>query len=421
LILTRLGLSLEKRFEVTGALADLDQAVDAGRAATAATSTPDGDQIAISLSNLGNALRRRYGQTGARVDLDEAIALARRALTALPAGYHSRHLYLSNLVSALMTEPNTLDAAELDEAIDTARAAAESPTADGVGRPTYLNALAQALGERYTRSGNERDLTEAIAVARRAAAASSDQDPRQPQLLHNLAVYLRRAYEHFGSRPDLDDSIAFLTRAVEVSDRASPFRSMCLIALGRSLINRFGDSEDRSDADAALVHFREAAGLAQTSAETRLDAATMWAVVAGGLESGSTDAIDAYSAAVELMPVLAWRGLNRTDQERLLARRGSVPGDAAATAIAGGQPATAVRLLEASRGVLWSQMLDQRTDLSTLSDMAPDLADRLTAMRSILDSPVPESQLALPGLLELGVIEPGGRGPGTTVASVPRK
>jgi hypothetical protein len=60
-------------------------------------------------------------------------------------------------------------------------------------------------------------------------------------------------------------------------------------------------------------------------------------------------------------------------------------GDAAAAAIAAGQPERALELLEAARAVIWSQQLDTRTDLSTLRDVAPALADELDQARAALD------------------------------------
>ena len=52
---------------------------------------------AIWLSNLGNALQARFEQTGALADLDEAISAGRAAVDATPAGHSDRAAMLSNL------------------------------------------------------------------------------------------------------------------------------------------------------------------------------------------------------------------------------------------------------------------------------------------------------------------------------------
>ena len=54
------------------------------------------------------------------------------------------------------------------------------------------------------------------------------------------------------------------------------------------------------------------------------------------------------------------------------------------------RPELAVELLEQGRSVLWAQALNLRSDLTRLTEIAPDLAERLDSIRVILDSPVPE-------------------------------
>jgi hypothetical protein len=46
----------------------------------------------------------------------------------------------------------------------------------------------------------------------------------------------------------------------------------------------------------------------------------------------------------------------------------------------------AVEVLELSRSVLWSQLLDLRSDLNTLRDAYPGHASRLEAIRAVIDS-----------------------------------
>ncbi len=99
------------------------------------------------------------------------------------------------------------------------------------------------------------------------------------------------------------------------------------------------------------------------------------------------EAVAGFEAAVGLVGLVAPRSLTRSDQEQLLTRLGGLASDAAACCVRVGLPDRAVELLEQGRGVLLSQALDTRTDLTDLTAQHPGLADRFTRLRSDLDQP----------------------------------
>ena len=99
---------------------------------------------------------------------------------------------------------------------------------------------------------------------------------------------------------------------------------------------------------------------------------------------------------MELLPIAAWHGLDRTSREDQLAQWGDLAADAAARSILNGHPDHALELLEQGRSVLWTQVLNLRTDLTRLAERASGLARRLDQMRVILDTPVRETTLLLP-------------------------
>jgi hypothetical protein len=93
-----------------------------------------------------------------------------------------------------------------------------------------------------------------------------------------------------------------------------------------------------------------------------------------------------YTMAVKMLPVLAWRGIGRGDQHHLLESiAGSTARDGAASAVDATMPDVAVKLLDQGRGVLWSQLLETRTDLDALHDAHPVLAAALASCRARLD------------------------------------
>ena len=84
-----------------GTPADLDEAVDAGRQAVAATPAGHPNRPEY-LSNLGVALSARFPHSRNKADLDEAVDAGREAVAA-PADHPNRGKYLSNLGIALQT------------------------------------------------------------------------------------------------------------------------------------------------------------------------------------------------------------------------------------------------------------------------------------------------------------------------------
>ena len=105
-----------------------------------------------------------------------------------------------------------------------------------------------------------------------------------------------------------------------------------------------------------------------------------------------------------LLPEVAPRFLERGDQQYAIGRFAGLAADAAALALSdqavpGPQrPAQALRLLEAARGVLLSQALSVRGDLSALRERHPELAARFIELRDRLDRPSPAVGPDLAGL-----------------------
>jgi len=124
---SNLGTALRGLFERTGEAGQLEQAVEAFRAALGAT-VPGHPQQSICAGNLGHALRSRFTLTGASSDLDESIYLTRMSLAAAPAGHPNRAGRIDNLRRALeMRFEITADPADHDEALRLAIMLLEGP------------------------------------------------------------------------------------------------------------------------------------------------------------------------------------------------------------------------------------------------------------------------------------------------------
>jgi tetratricopeptide (TPR) repeat protein len=373
--LSGLGLALLQRYDHTGDLTDLNDGVEACRAAVEAIAA-DHPERPRYLSNLAFQLRRRFGELAEQSDLDGAVAFGRAAVEASPADHPERPLYLMNLASTLLH--GGFDA---DEAVRLARAALAGGPAD---HPAYLGTLADALQFRFAQTDDPADLDEAVSLARASVAAA-------PVGHHDQLVHLTSLNELLLTRGSATRSLADMSEAVSAaravvdSAKGTALLARARSTLARALQVRYHVAGEVSDLDAALAVWRGAAEDRLASPANRLRAGQALGVLSAMHERWS-DAVDGYAIAVEMMPLAAWRGAGRSSREHLLTQYAGLGPDAAACAIAAGDLGRAIELLEHGRGVLWSQTLETRTDLTALREAAPALAARLSAVRSELDA-----------------------------------
>jgi tetratricopeptide (TPR) repeat protein len=351
IVLGNLGAALMLRHALQEGEDDLEEAVTALRATAAAA----GINGPLALSNLGRMLAARWERAGGKLamtgmrDLEEGLRACRTALAAVPEDHPSHAACLRNLSTVLQAwsrraidlgYPGTLE--ELNEAIDVSRAAFATVPADHPARPDLLSELARALRNRFKRTGDKADADAAVTAARDALGELPADHADRCSYLHDLSRFRYERFERFG---------------------------------------------DPADVSAAIDGWREAAGLRAAPPVTRMYAAHCWGQAAASWGGQWALAADGYAIAVELLPLAAWRGLSRGDREHRLYESRGMGGDAAACAIAAGQPERALELLEQARGVIWSQLLDARTDLAALRADAPELAGALDEARAAMDAP----------------------------------
>ncbi|MEV4713951.1 CHAT domain-containing protein, partial [Micromonospora sp. NPDC049374] len=384
-----LGMTLHARFGRTGADADLDEAVTVLRQALDATPADHAYRIGC-LSNLGNALQVRFQHFGTGRDLDEAVTVLRQAADASPAGHPSRPLCLSNLGHALRSRyDRTGSAADLDEAVRIGRQAVEAAPTDHPNRAIYLTNLAVALFDRFVQVEADADLDESIDIARQAVDATPRDHPDRAPRLSNLSLSLETRYEHTGVSTDLEEAVEVGWEAVQATPAGHPNRARTLSNLGAALHTRFTRSADATDLDGAVQAWAQACASTAAPASMRVAAASRWGRAVARAR-GPAAATEAYAAGIDLLPLMAWRGIDHPDRQHLLeTHAASLARDGAACAVDAGRLDLAVELLEHGRGMFWSQLLDTRTDLTALQRADPDLAEQLHRCRAVLTRPVP--------------------------------
>lgn len=422
---TRLGAVLTTRYVQFGDPADLDAALEVlSRARTRdALRGPDRVQAA---SDLGAALHELSVRSGQPTQLQEAIEVleAARREAGSSRGRVFRSL-LANLGAVYLGHHEVFgDRESLDRAIGCLDEAAAGP---GLTPPAWQASRGQAYQARFLVTGSPADLERALAALREAAAMAGREPATRRSALGNLAEALRlhaplvppegwaaawaeaagvaEAALEGAAFPDeqalrlsnlgalLMDSqdavpdpgvrrraLACLREAAGISRPEDPRRAVYLANLASACFTLGLDDGSPPTSPAALARarelLREAAATASAAPQHRVWAAYTQAQLA--CQSGDLDeGIEAFSAAIALIPEMAGQSLARRDRERHLAGLSELARDAAACALQYGDPARAVEFLEHGRGTLISDLLRDTHDEAILTARRPDLASRL--------------------------------------------
>ncbi|MEU5198591.1 hypothetical protein AB0G86_31880 [Streptomyces scabiei] len=375
-----LCVALRIRFEQKGDPEDIMASVDAGRSAAEGAPTHHQD-----LNNLGVALRLRFERYGDHADANAAIDAGNAAVHAVQRGSLSAGMYLSNLGLALRVRAERLHRSDdAEEAIKRFREARGCFPEDHHHRGRLLNNLMASLQRRYRRVQDISDLHEAIQLGKEAVATVRHSSVERALFTANLGAAFAARHEVTQDPDDLDDAIQCCQEAVEVTLPGHPAQAAYLTNLAGFLYERHHRAQSPQDVLASLNHLSTAADMVSAPAIIRLAAARRRGRYAASLGWWS-EATAGYGSAVGLMSLVAWRGVDRSDQERLLTDCPGLAATAAACALNMDDPGLSVELLEHGRGVMWSQLLEVRTDLEALRVQHPQLADELDQMRKQLN------------------------------------
>lgn len=362
---------------------DLDETIDLTRLLVAAR--PTSDVLPELLDVLAVHLSTRYERAGAVTDLEDALAASRRAVNKTAVDDPAWAGRAANL--ALILRANYLrteDPAHLDLAVMTAEQALKRLRPGHGDHGSVRSNLGAMLSARFSLSADQKDLDESIRLFREAVAHSHDDPLGRAIPLSNLANALHKRFVATGSDPDLDEAVVLARRAVDATPSHEPGLGRHLACLGNVLLSRHERDGDAADLAEVITVHRSVVALPTATPSLRMSAALSAAAMAE--PRGDVDAaLAALHAAVDLLPVVAWHGLDRPSRESALGAVRGLAGEAAAAALRMDRPEHAVELLEQGTSVLWGQRLRLRTDLSELAFTAPGLADRLHSARQGLD------------------------------------
>ncbi|MGI9003930.1 MAG: CHAT domain-containing protein [Pseudonocardia sp.] len=416
--LNTLVAALRHRFERIGALADLDEAIGWGRELSQQVPS-DHPLRGACLANLAAALGARFSRVGALADLDDAINTGRAAAHAIPDDDRERPVLLTSTGVALMYRgERTSSRRDLDEAVEFCRASVAATPRGHSRRAQYLANLGVATLKRFELFGVSTDLDEAIISEEAALDELPSGHPDRSLFLPNLALMLLARFQR-STAPrdlDLDKAIHCCRESADLTPLDDARRAIALNNLCLALSWRFKRSRAESDRDEMVA---VGARLAETtSAPSGIRVRSAWSAAKNVAPIDRDRAADLFEAAVRLLPEAASRRLGRGDQQYELGSYAGLAGEAASMVLnagwfgwgKGARPpgdaaarglqllelrrvllsqaaARALQLLELARGVLLSQALDTRSDLTELTARHPTLAKRFIQLRDQLDSP----------------------------------
>jgi tetratricopeptide (TPR) repeat protein len=394
-LLGNLGKWLGRRFERAGAIEDINRAIEVTNMAV--TITPLGDPYrAAILNNLGSWLGRRFEHTGAMDDLNHAIEVTDMAVAITP-DQNSQAGQLNNLGSWLGNRYERAGAIEdLDRAIEVIDMALTIMTPDYVDRAALLNNLGSWLGRRFERAGAIEDLNRAIEVTDMAVTITSSGHPDRVAQLNNLAALLGVRFQHTGAMEDLNRAIKMTATAVTIKPSDLPDRATILKNLGGWASMRFRLTRDERDIEASILSFKEGLNCQNVQPSIRINlarnAATLLASQLNWEESSKL-----LEEAVKLLPAVSPRLLENTDKQHMLGEFAGLASMAAAIALkVGKEPHHALELLELGRGVIAGLLMEMRTDISDLKQDHREIAEEFESLRDELDSPTNGTTLFIP-------------------------
>jgi tetratricopeptide (TPR) repeat protein len=243
LTLANRGTSSLERFQNSGVLAELEEAINALSMANRVI--PENHPRKLScVNNLGISLCRRFERLGDIAELDKAITALQQAVRLTPDGHPDKPGRLNNLGNSLQSRFERLgDIAELDKAI-TAHQQAVRLTPDGhPDKPGRLNNLGRSFRIRH--SYHHDDATFAQAISTYSQSAQSSSGPPSPRFA------AARMWAALCFSIHSDETIGAYSALISLLPR--------VVWLGRTVDQRYTDistiGDAVTDAAAAAVHF----------------------------------------------------------------------------------------------------------------------------------------------------------------------
>ncbi|KAF4856854.1 hypothetical protein CGCSCA4_v000146 [Colletotrichum siamense] len=384
--LKNIGFGLRHRFNYTHQVSDIDESILHSRNALEIALA--GLERDFFIQHLVQGLKVRFNLVGALVDLEKAIDIMEDLVSSLGENDPRNARRLNVLGSMYLSKfARTQALADIENSIRIVRKMVNLTPSNDKSRPDRLLNLGTQLNNRARLTKNVDDLNEAINLGHEALSISSLNHENRCGYLNNVGNLLAERFLVTNHLADLDQCIEYLNECIDTAPAEHEGVSQWLLNLGARLDLRFSTTGQVSDRDQARGYLRAVLGSEQADIATRIYAA-YHLLPKVYMDQDKHEAFQDAKTAVDLIPISAPLSLQPEDKQFFLARVVGIACEAAAIALNDGQsPVTAIELLETGRGVLASFFHDRRTDLSLLEAKHPELARSFIELRADLDKP----------------------------------
>jgi tetratricopeptide (TPR) repeat protein len=259
--LDSLAASLAERFEQTGDVALMQEALSLSEEAVALTPSDHPNRPA-HLNTLASRCSERFRQWGEMTYLETAIASLEEAIALTSEDHPNRPIYFTNLANRRSERFWQLgDLTDLEAGIAAAQEAVARTDEDHPSRAIRLHNLANVLADRFGRLGQITDLHAAIDAAGEALTFTPDGHPHKPAMLHNLANMHTDQFRRLGNIRYLEAAVEAAKEAVAITPSDHRLRPAMLHTLANAQSERFSRLGEIADLEAAIAAAEEAVTL----------------------------------------------------------------------------------------------------------------------------------------------------------------
>ena len=342
-----LGKALEQRFEIFGQQSDISKALDSCREAIQNFTNKRPLEKAIALHALGTMFRQKFQRMGEREDIDNSVDSFNQAIFHLEGvpttSAHGMDIVLGELCGSLvMKGKHRNSASDIDQGIAAINKVIPSLS---INHPAYCmlkNQWCSAYAEKAKSSKSITFITEAI-MAGEEAVAKSEHNTQEAHYLANLGTAYFYRYE------------------LQTEKRKT--------------------SEAKSDLEEAKLCFESAAYCESANLFIRLQAAKEWAKCTFLRKKKP---LKAFKCGIQFLPRIAGLALPIKEQHRRLGEIGTMVSDGVAAAADAKDFSLAVEWSEQGRSIVWTQLLQLRTQNHDLQKEEPKLASELQGLSTML-------------------------------------
>jgi hypothetical protein len=342
-----LSKALEQRFEIFGQQSDISKALDSCREAVQMFTNKRSLKKAIALHALGTMFRQKFQRLGETEDIDNSIDSFNQAIFHLEGvnttSAHGMDILLGDLCGSLILRGKHINSApDIDKGIDAINKVIPSLS---INHPAYCmlkNQWCCAYAEKAKSLKSMTYVTEAI-MAGEEAVAKSGHNTQEAHYLANLGTAYFYRYE------------------LQTEKRKT--------------------SEAKLDLEDAKLCFKSAAYCESANLFVRLKAAKEWAKCTF---LRNKRPLKAFKCGVQFLPRIAGLALPIKEQHRRLGEIGTMVGDAVAAAADAKDFSLAVEWSEQGRSIVWTQLLQLRTQNHDLQKQEPKLASELQRLSIML-------------------------------------